>query len=59
MDIVEDYLKRLNAPTPQKAIEFDDPKKFKFKPPGMDFPVKGIVKGEKPKFQRKSPAKGG
>jgi len=55
MDIVEQYLRRLTEPPHQKSIEYDDPKKFKFKPPGMQYPTKGIIKGAKPKFKRQAP----
>lgn len=55
MELIEKYLERLNDPGPQKSIEYDDPKKFRFKPPGMSYPSKGIVKGDKSKFKRQAP----
>lgn len=54
MEVLEQYLKRLNAPPTQKAIEYDDPKKFRFKPPGTKYPSK-YIKGAKSKFIRQSP----
>jgi hypothetical protein len=52
--LVEQYLKSLNAPPSQKAIAYDDPKKFRFKPPGTTYPSK-YIKGDKAKFKRQSP----
>lgn len=56
MNFLEQYLKRLNAPPSQLAIDYDDPKKFKYKPPGVkDDELHKYPKGEKSKFKRKFP----
>ena len=56
MKIIEQYLKRLNAPPSQLAIDYDDPKKFRFKPPGVkDEETYKYQKGAKPKFKHKTP----
>ena len=54
MKLVEQYLKSLNAPPPQKQIGYNDPKKFQFKPPGTT-DAKKYVKGAPAKFERKPP----
>ena len=54
MDLIEEYLKRLEAPKSKTAIAYDDPKKFRFSPPGHPYPPK-LIKGDKSKFKRKSP----
>lgn len=56
MKIVEQYLKRLNAPPGQLAIDYDDPKKFRFKPPGVkDSEMHKYEKGRKRKFKKRVP----
>jgi hypothetical protein len=51
-NIINDDFKRIPGPEPRKAIGYDDPNKFKFKPPGTKEPH-GYVKGYKTPFQRK------
>jgi len=49
-------MKRITAPPGQLAIDYDDPKKFKFRPPGVkDSEMHKFQKGAKPKFKRKYP----
>lgn len=52
--VKESFLKRLNSPEGQKSIEYDNPKKFKFRPPGVTDPHR-YSKGAKPKFKPKTP----
>jgi len=55
MDLLEKYLKKLMAPPAQLAIDYDDPKKFRFKPPGVkDKEMYKYEKGRKAKFKHKA-----
>lgn len=51
-NIINDDFKRIPGSEPRKAIGYDNPNKFRFKPPGTKEPH-GYIKGYKSPFQRK------